>query len=71
MVHGQGDEVICLLAKKSESVLIFRLIKMIDPRAFVSQSSVIGVYGEGFDQIKVKVKKEEKSPSQPSPSGRH
>ena len=28
--------------------------------------SVIGVYGEGFDQIKVKVK----SPSQPSPSGR-
>ena len=26
----------------------------------------IGVYGEGFDQIKVKVK----SPSQPSPSGR-
>ena len=26
--------------------------------AFVSQSSVIGVYGEGFDQIKVKVKKE-------------
>ena len=31
---------------------------MIDPRAFVSQSSVIGVYGEGFDQIKVKIKKE-------------
>ena len=47
-----------MLAKKTESVLIFRLIKMIDPRAFVSQSSVIGVYGEGFDQIKVKVKEE-------------
>lgn len=30
---------------------------MTDPNAFVSQSSVIGVYGEGFDQIKVKVKK--------------
>ncbi|WP_417468404.1 YitT family protein [Leyella stercorea] len=55
---GKEMKVICLLAKKSESVLIFRLIKMIDPRAFVSQSSVIGVYGEGFDQIKVKVKKE-------------
>ena len=53
---GKEMKVICLLAKKSESVLIFRLIKMIDPRAFVSQSSVIGVYGEGFDQIKVKVK---------------
>ena len=54
---GKEMKVICLLAKKRESVLIFRLIKMIDPRAFVSQSSVIGVYGEGFDQIKVKVKK--------------
>jgi hypothetical protein len=29
---------------------------MIDPNAFVSQSSVIGVYGEGFDEMKVKVK---------------
>ena len=55
---GKEMKVICLLAKKRESVLIFRLIKMIDPRAFVSQSSVIGVYGEGFDQIKVKIKKE-------------
>lgn len=53
---GTEMKVICLLAKKNESVLIFRLIKMIDPRAFVSQSSVIGVYGEGFDQIMVKVK---------------
>ena len=57
---GTEMKVICLLAKKNESVLIFRLIKMIDPRAFVSQSSVIGVYGEGFDQIKVKVKNVQK-----------
>ena len=51
---GKEIKVICLLAKKRESLTIFRLIKMIDPRAFVSQSSVIGVYGEGFDPIKVK-----------------
>ena len=36
---------------------IFRLIKLIDPNAFVSQSSVVGVYGEGFDEMKVSVKK--------------
>lgn len=54
---GKPTKVICLLAKKRESLHIFRLIKTIDPNAFVSQSSVIGVYGEGFDQIKVKVKK--------------
>ena len=29
-------------------------IKDIDPNAFVSQSAVIGVFGEGFDRIKVK-----------------
>ena len=45
-------KVIVLLAKKSESVAIFRLVKRIDHQAFISQSIVRGVYGEGFDQIK-------------------
>jgi len=49
-------KVLCILAKKNESINIFRLIKMIDPQAFVSQSSVIGVYGEGFDEMRVKIK---------------
>ncbi len=43
-----------VLAKKRESNTIFRLIKDIDPNAFVSQSAVIGVFGEGFDKIKIK-----------------
>lgn len=55
---GKPMKVICLMAKKRESVLIFRIIKTIDPNAFVSQSSVQGVFGEGFDPIKVKIKKE-------------
>ncbi len=54
---GQEMKVLCVLAKKRESVSIFRLIKTIDANAFVSQSSVIGVYGEGFDEMKVKTKK--------------
>ena len=53
---GQQMKVLCILAKKRESTEIFRLIKMIDPNAFVSQSSVIGVYGEGFDEMRVKIK---------------
>jgi len=57
---GNDMKVICLLAKRNESKTIFRIIKMVDPTAFVSQSSVIGVYGEGFDQIKIKAKKEMK-----------
>lgn len=57
---GQRRKVLCILAKKRESTEIFRLIKMIDPNAFVSQSSVIGVYGEGFDEMRVKVKSKKK-----------
>lgn len=45
-------KIVVVLAKKSESVAIFRLIKEIDSQAFISQSVVRGVYGEGFDQIK-------------------
>ena len=58
---GQEMKVLCILARKRESVMMFRLIKSIDPNAFVSQSSVIGVYGEGFDEMKVKIKKNENS----------
>lgn len=57
---GHDMKVLCILAKKRESLNIFRLIKMIDPNAFVSQSSVIGVYGEGFDEMRVKVPKKGK-----------
>ena len=47
-------KIITVLARKSESAHIFRIVKEIDPHAFVSQSSAIGVYGEGFDIIKSK-----------------
>ena len=53
--YSKNDvKVLVVLAKKSQSKEIFRLVKDIDPNAFISQSSVIGVYGEGFDRIKVK-----------------
>lgn len=51
---GSEVNMMFVLAKKRQSTTIFRLIKDIDPEAFVSQSAVIGVYGEGFDHIKVK-----------------
>ena len=47
-------KVLVVLAYKRQSVEIFRLIKDIDPHAFISQSSVTGVYGEGFDPLKTK-----------------
>ncbi len=47
----QSIKVITVLAKKSESNEIFDLVHRIDPNAFVSQSDVRGVYGQGFDSI--------------------
>lgn len=49
-------KVIYCIAKKSESSFIFDLIDEIDPNAFVAQSAVIGVYGQGFDRVKVRKK---------------
>ena len=45
-------QVLLILAKRYESRSIFRLIKRLDPQAFVSMSNVEGVFGEGFDTIK-------------------
>lgn len=45
-------KIVVVMAKKNESVTIFRIVKNIDPNAFISQGSVIGVYGQGFDRIK-------------------
>ncbi|MBM6992568.1 MAG: YitT family protein [Prevotella sp.] len=55
--YSQKDiKVIFCIAKKNESSFIFDLIDEIDPNAFVAQSAVIGVYGQGFDRVKVRKK---------------
>ena len=50
----QPIHIVTVLARKQESQLIFRIIKSIDPNAFVSQANVNGVFGLGFDTIKTK-----------------
>lgn len=51
---GQRIKMLFVLAKRRESDIIFSLIDEIDPTAFVSQTAVIGVYGNGFDRLKHK-----------------
>ena len=57
-LHGQGwyskqeRRVLIVMARRRESQQIFRLIKRIDNKAFVTMTKVVGVYGEGFDHIK-------------------
>jgi len=58
VLNGSGGyskkdvQVLMVLAKKRESQAILRMIKLVDPDAFISMGSVMGVYGKGFDKIK-------------------
>lgn len=49
-------KILLVMARKIESVPIFRIIKSIDPDAFITQAHVNGVYGKGFDEMKIKMK---------------
>lgn len=48
-------KVLLVMCRKIESVTISRIIKSIDPDAFVTQTNCNGVYGKGFDELKVKM----------------
>jgi len=48
----QSVKVIMTVVRKRESPEIFRKIKELDPNAFISLNSVMGVYGKGFDKLK-------------------
>lgn len=49
---GQDTDVIMVIIRKYESPMFFRAIKEVDPDAFISVATVMGVYGKGFDRIK-------------------
>ncbi|MCM1293593.1 MAG: YitT family protein [Bacteroides sp.] len=51
----QDIKILLVMCRKIESVTIFRIIKSIDENAFITQANVNGVYGKGFDAMKLKV----------------
>jgi uncharacterized membrane-anchored protein YitT (DUF2179 family) len=58
LLQGQGGysgeevKVLMVIARKNESHMLLRLIKTVDPDAFITMGSVMGVYGQGFDTIR-------------------
>ena len=50
----EDTKVIVTMMRATEAVEVFRIVHEIDPYAFITQSRVSGVYGAGFDKIKVK-----------------
>lgn len=63
VLDGQGwytknnVKMLIVMCRKIETITIFRIIKSVDNEAFITQSKVNGVYGRGFDNMKVKMKK--------------
>ncbi len=49
----ENVKVVMTVVRKRESSLIFRKLKEIDPDAFISMGSVMGVYGQGFDKMRI------------------
>ncbi|MBD5379107.1 MAG: YitT family protein [Bacteroides sp.] len=49
-------KILLVMCRKIESVTIFRIVKSIDRNALITQSKVNGVYGKGFDEMKIKIK---------------
>ena len=45
----QPMHVVSVLARRHEAQQIMRIVRDIDPNAFVSQANVSGVFGKGFD----------------------
>ena len=46
------QKILIVLARRNESTSIFRLVQRIDSNAFISQTNVVGVYGQGFEEMK-------------------
>lgn len=56
----QEAQVLMVITRKTDLTSLLKYIKAIDSNAFISVSSVTGVYGKGFDTFKTPVKKSNK-----------
>ncbi len=48
---GEDRKVLMVISRKAEVQEVFREVKEIDPEAFITVGTVMGVYGQGFDKI--------------------
>ena len=63
LLHGTGwytkqdVKILMVVCRKYESITVQRIIKAIDPNAFISIASTSGVFGKGFDKMKIRLHK--------------
>ena len=59
--HKKESEVVVVMARKTDLNKILTNVKEVDPEAFISVISAMGVYGQGFDVIKSSISKKAKN----------
>ena len=55
----EESKVLIILVRKNEINMFYRIIREVDAQAFISVANVMGVFGNGFEQIKTGWKKKE------------
>ena len=58
--------VLLILISRKQLPNLTKVIKEVDPKAFMSVSSTNNVYGEGFEEIKTGIKRKNKAESNAS-----
>ncbi len=48
----QHGKVLMVIVRRTESNFVFKIVREIDKNAFLSVGNVMGVYGQGFDEMK-------------------
>ena len=60
IIADKPQKLYLVVTRQREARTLYHLINDIDPHAFVTQSQVMGVFGEGFDKFKIKNKNNKK-----------
>lgn len=47
----EASKVVMVVCRKRETSSILKLVKSVDPDAFITVGSVMGVYGKGFEAL--------------------
>lgn len=50
----QDQKILLIICRRAEASDIYRIIKAVDTQAFITQASVMGVFGQGFDALKTR-----------------
>ena len=50
---GEQTKILLVMVRKPEASQLFRIVKEIDGDAFMSVNNVMGVYGKGFERIRI------------------